>query len=279
MTGTSLVTYEQKWQDRAEKAVEFEPLTGGQWLSVKGGQLMIGEQVMPGNQAMVIVLDSVMENTYYGERYDAENPMPPICYAMARGGDDLFPHLEMQKDPYFQPQHWDGDYVAGCQGCPMNEWGSANQGRGKACQNRRRLTLIPAGFYSVRKGSRDLDEEIFDDPKHFQTADIAFFKTPVTSVKNWAKYVNTLAGGVRRPPYGVITRLYLEPDPVTQYAVHFEMIDVVPDHLADIIMDRNEAAAHMPLVGYQAPDAERLAKQKNGSVRGGGGGFRAGGRR
>lgn len=279
MTGTSLVNYEQKWQAEAEKAVEFEPLTGGQWLSVKGGQLMIGEQAMPGNQAMVIVLDSVMENTYYGVRYDADNPMPPICYAMARGGDELFPHLSMQENEYFQPQHWDGNFVAGCQGCPMNEWGSAELGKGKACQNRRRLTLIPAGFYSPRKGSRDLDEEIFTDPKHFQQAEAAFFKTPVTSVSNWAKYVNQLAGGPRRPPHGVITRLWVEPHATYQFEILFEMVDLVPDDIAEIIMDRHDAAAKMPLLGYQPPDAERLAKQKNGSVRGGGGGFRQGGRR
>lgn len=279
MTGTSLINYEEKWQQKAERAVEHEPLTGGQWLSVKGGQLMIGEQVMPGNQAMVVVLDSVMENTFYGVRFDADNPMPPICYAMARGGDELFPHLDMQKDPYFEPQNWDGNYVAGCQGCPKNEWGSADQGKGKACQNRRRLTLIPAGFYSPKKGSRDFDEEIFDDPKHYKSAEVAFFKLPVTSVSNWAKYVNQLAGGPRRPPFGVITRIYLEPHAVHQYEVCFEMLDLVPDHLADAIMDRNEAAVKMPLLGYQPPDAERLAKQKNGSVRGGGGGFRQGGGR
>lgn len=279
MSGTSLVTYEEKWQQKAERAVEFEPLTGGQVLSVKGGILMLGEQAMPGNQVAVVILDSVHENTYYGIRYDQDNPMPPICYAMARGGDELFPHLDMQKDPYFEPQHWDGNFVAGCEGCPMNEWGSADQGKGKACQNRRRLTVIPAGYYTPRKGSREFDLELFDDPKHYQAADPAFLKLPVTSVSNWAKYVNQLAAGPRRPPYGVITRIFVEPHAQFQYQVCFETLDLVPDHIADQVMARNEAAEKMPLSGYAAPDKERLEKQRTGSVRGGAGGFRQGGRR
>lgn len=286
MTGTSLVTYEQKWEDRAEKAVASEPLTGGQWLSVKGGQLMIGEQALPGNQAALIVLDSVKENTYYGARFDPDAPLPPICYALARDADDLFPHVDMQKDmSYFYPQHWSGvegkSDPLGCQGCPMNEWGSAAQGRGKACQNRRRLSVIPAGYYTAKRGSRDMDLTLMDDEKHFKLAELAFFKLPVTSVANWSKYVNQLSGSVRRPPYGVVTRVFLEPHAQHQYEVCFEMIDVVPDYLADIIMDRNDAAQQMPLLGYQPPDAERLAKNKAGSVRGGGGSFRqgSGGRR
>lgn len=278
MSSTALTTYSEKWEQKADRAVEFEPLLTGQWLSVKGGQLMIGDVALPGNQACMIVLDSVFENTYYGKRYDQDNPMPPICYAMARPGQELFPHIEMQKDPYFEPQHWDGQYVAGCQGCPMNEWGSADQGKGKACQNRRRLTVIPAGQYLPKKGSRDFDLELFDDAKTFQSVEEAHFKLPVTSVGNWAKYVNQVAGAVRRPPAGVITRVYVEPHPTFQYTVCFEMIDIVPDEFAEVIMARNEAAEKVPLVGYQAPDAERLAKQKNGSVRGGGGGFRQGAR-
>lgn len=283
MTGTSLVTYEQKWEDRAAKQVASEPLTGGQWLSVKGGQLVIGEQAMPGNQALVVVIDSVFENTYYMGRFDADAPLPPTCYALSRSGEELFPHLDMQKDMgYFFPQHWAGapgqSPVLGCQGCPRNEWGTADQGRGKACQNRRRLTIIPAGWYEPIKGSRDFKLNLFDDVKAFQTSDIAFFKMPVTSVSNWSKYVNSLAASVRRPSYGVVTRIYLENHAAHQYEVCFELVDVIPDQFADAIMDRNDAAVQMPLLGYQPPDPERLAKAA-GSVRGGGGGFRQGGRR
>lgn len=270
MTGTALVNYEDRYAQDAKKVAESEPLSGGTWLSARGGQLMIGDQALPGAQAAVIVVDSVRENTYYGAKYDPDAPLPPTCYAMGRDADALFPHLDMQKAmDYFQPQHIAGGQVMGCEGCPMNEWGSAAQGRGKACQNRRRLTVIPAGFYVPKPGSRDFTLELFDDPQHFRAAELAYFKLSVTSVSNWAKYVNQLAANVRRPPYGVVTRLHIEPHQKHQYEACFDLIDLVPEQLADAIIQRHDAAEQMPLLGYQAPDAERLQKAAAGGLRGG----------
>ncbi len=270
MTGTALVSYEDRWAEQAQKAAEAEPAQGGTWLTAKGGQLMIGDMALPGNQAAVIVLDSIRENTFYGARYDPENPLPPICYAMGRDEEAMFPHLDMQKDlNYFKPQHWREGAVYGCDGCPMNEWGSADQGNGKACQNRRRLTLIPAGLFNPKPGSRDFDLELFTDPKHFAETEQAFFKMPVTSVRNWAKYVQQLAGSIRRPPHGVVTRIALEPHQKHQYEVVFEVVDLIPDELAEIIMRRNEAATQQPLTGYLPPDQDRMtAAQGGGAING-----------
>ena len=266
MTGTALATYDEKWAQHAEKAAAAEPLSSGTWLTAKGGQLTIGEQALPGNQAAVVVLDSYRENTYYGAKFDPDTPLPPICYALARDNDTMFPHIAgMQKDmAYFTPQHFENGNVAGCEGCPMNEWGSAGQGRGKACQNRRRLMVIPAGYYTPRHGSRDFDLNLFDDPKAFQQAEIAYMKLPVTSVGNWAKYVNQLATSVRRPPFGVVTRIHLEPHQKHQYEVCFELVDNIPDAFAEIMMDRHAAAEALPLVGYNPPDPERLQHKHSG---------------
>ena len=272
MTGTALTTYDDRWAQDAQKAAAAEPLQAGTWLSAKGGQLSIGEEVLPGAQAAVIVLDSYAENTYYSDRYDPENPLPPVCFAMGRDGDTMFPMLDaMKKDMnYFTPQHIVQGQILGCDGCPMNEWGSADQGRGKACQNRRRLAVIPAGFYTPRRGSRDFDLQLFADPTHFKTAEVAHFKIPVTSVKNWATYVHQLASSMRRPPHGVVTRLAVVPHQKFQYEITFEPIETVPDELAQIIIDRHDAAVQLPMQGYQAPDPEQLTA----AAAGGRGGFR-----
>lgn len=276
MTGTALQTYDERWAQDAQKAAAAEPLQAGTWLSAKGGQLTIGQEVLPGAQAALIVLDGYAENTYYGERYDPENPLPPTCFAMARDGAEMSPDIEsMKKDmSYFMPQHVVGGQILGCDGCPMNQWGSAAQGRGKACQNRRRIAVIPAGYYTPRRGSRDFDLQLFEDPKHFQQAEIAYFKIPVTSVKNWATYVHSLSSGMRRPPHGVVTRLSLVPHQQYQYEVVFEPVEQVPDALAEIIMQRHDAATQQALVGYQAPDAERLEKARTGGNNRRNGGFR-----
>ena len=265
----ALTTYDEKWATMAQKAAEAEPVNAGTWLSARGGELVIGGEALPGAQAAVIIIDSFNENTYYEGKYNPEEPMPPVCYAAGRDGETMFPSEAMQVDlNYFQPQHMDGGTVLGCQGCPMNQWGSAAQGRGKACQNRRRLTLIPAGQYVPReRNSRDLVLEVFDDARHFEQADIAFFKIPVTSVKNWAKYVHQLATSVRRPPAGVMTRLAIVPHAENQIEVTFEMLDLVPDSLADIVIGRRQTAEALPMPVYLPPEDKGRQRTRQGNFR------------
>lgn len=252
MTSTQITTYDDAYAKRAAKATQEEQLKGGTFISTRGGILKVGEQEMPGNQALVVILDWVRENTYYEGRFDPDNPMPPTCYAFARGveqEEEMGPHPSMQDYPaYFKPQH------SQCKGCPMNEWGSADKGRGKACQNRRRLTVLPAGVFIPRKGSRDFDIEAYDDVAHYEQADVAFMKLPVTSVENWAKYVNQVSAAVNRSPDGVFTRIFTEPHDKWQYTVNFEYLDKVPPELAAVMIRRADAAQAADMQGYMAPD-------------------------
>lgn len=261
MTGREIVNYDEMWAKQAAAAASTEQITGGTFISTRGGVLAMGDEVMPGNSCCVIILDSIRENTFYAERFDPDTPAAPVCYAFARDGAELAPHESMQKDPnYFIPQSVE------CNGCPHNEWGTADKGRGKACQNRRRLALIPAGYYKERRGSRDLDLEIFTEIDHYAKAEIAFMKLPVTSVKDWAKYVNSINATVQRPPFGVISRIYLEPHPQWQYTVGFEMLDKVPDELVTTILARHEEAQKAIIQGYVPPEEKPPAPQ--GSLRG-----------
>jgi hypothetical protein len=121
------------------------------------------------------------------------------------------------------------------------------------------MALLPAGYYSPKKGSRDFDLSLFDDPEHFKTADIAYLKLNVMSVKDWARYVTTLASQYRRPPMGVISRVYLEPDPKSQFRVKFEMIEELPVEMYDTIMERYEEAQREIIFGYAPPSGEAAA--------------------
>ena len=257
MTGTDITSYEQQWADAAKRAAKAEPPPQGQFFSIKGGTLSLGEIQMPGNQACVIILDSVRENTYYEGKYTEGENNPPVCYAYGRDGGEMAPHNSMRpyveqgtdaNPSFFKPQHFP------CIGCWANEWGSADQGRGKACQERRRLTMIPAGMYSPRPKSRDFDLTPFDDPAHYADASVAMLRLPVTSVNGWAQYLNQISATLHRPPHGVITHIEVVPDPKSQYKVLFECLGLVPDELASVIMDRNAAQEQMPFTGYQPPD-------------------------
>jgi len=256
----ALTNYDEAWAKQAETYTEQFQAQGGTFLSTRAGVLSFGDEELRGNQACVIVLDSVFENTMYEGKFNPDEATAPLCYAFGRDKDEMAPHESMQLDAYFKPQH------ETCQGCKWNEWGSADTGRGKACQNRVRLALIPAGYYQPKKGSRDMDLELFADPKHFQTADVAFIKLPVTSVELWGKYVRSVAAASNRPPHGVVTRMFLEPHAKFQYQVHFETIELVSNELASIVMARHEEAVKQVIQGYRVPEERPAAPQ--GSLRG-----------
>ncbi len=262
-----IVNYDELYARRAQRATDSEQLRSGTFLSTRGGVMKLGEEVMPGAQVCVVILDWVRENTLYADPFVADSPKPPICYAFARGPAEeaeMGPHHSMQADAnYFKPQSAD------CASCSHNQWGSADKGRGKACQNRRRLTMIPAGMFAPKRGSRDFDLDLFLEPKHYETADPAFMKLPVTSVESWGKYVNQIGQATGRSPDGVITRIFIEPHAKYQYMVNFEFIEKVPDELVQIVMKRADAAQQAKTEGYLPPREDEGPKPAHGgSLRG-----------
>lgn len=243
------------WDQQADEYTQQEALTGVKTFSTQGGTLSLGEDDMPGNMIAVVVLDAIMENTYYETRFDEDDPTPPTCFAMGRDPKTMGPPLDHMEETDPDVKFFDPPSEK-CAGCPMNEWGSSDRGRGKACQNRRRLAVIPAGEFIKRRGSRDLDLELFDDKGHFADADMAYLKVPVTSAKAWSKYVHQLSKSVRRPPYGVVTIISLVPDKKSQFCMEFEMEEEIPDHLVPTIIERHKDAMDNIIRYYTPPDAE-----------------------
>jgi hypothetical protein len=265
--GNEITRYDAVFAEaQAKQLAETRQTGGAKVISTRGGVLSFEDEELPGNQMCVIVLDSVHENTYYAEKFDQDKPAAPTCYAYGRlKGEDMAPHESMQAFPnYFVPQHDE------CSGCPMNEWGSADTGRGKACQNRERLAIIPAGYFQKRKNSRDFDLELFDDPKHFESADIVFLKLPPTSLEYWAKFLSQIGAAHRRPSWGVVARVWLEPHAKHQYHVRFEMLELLPDALVPTVMARVEEAAAGIITPYTPPEEreEEAAPAARGGLRG-----------
>lgn len=249
--GKELAKFDPKWGAMAQEYADQERGGGLAAVSTRGGVLKVGDQEMPGNRMCVLILDAVRENTYYGRKFDPEHSLPPICYALGRDEREMRPHTAMKEHSFFEAQSSD------CASCPMAEWGSSPTGRGKACSNRRRLLLLPAGDYVKVKGSRgEYDLELYDDERHFEDADMAVLKLPVTSVKNFTKYVSLVAKRYGRPPAGVFTEIFVEPDPNSQYKIHFDLIDEVPDELAEVVLARHEEARDAILEPYRPPQDE-----------------------
>jgi len=105
----------------------------------------------------------------------------------------------------------------------------------------------------MEPGARDWSCDLFDGEEHFQTADVARVKVPVTSVRNFNTYVQTVSQQFQLPPVGVVTRLYLEPDNKTQFQMRFEVVDKVKQHLLPTILERRTSVVNEPVQGYSAP--------------------------
>lgn len=264
---TALTTYDAK---RAAAAAQYtkqvRSAPSSDLLSLKGGLFSLGEESL-GDQLCVVVLNSVWENTYFKDRFVEGVPAAPTCYAYGRSAEEMAPHPSMAEHPdHFVPQS------ESCNTCPMNEWGSAPTGKGKACSNRERLFVIPAGEYSPIPKSKDMHLDLFDGTTregqaHFLEAEGLVLKLPVTSVSNWNEYVRKLAG-LGQPPFGVATRMHIERHPKFQYEVKFEMIDALPDEVFDILHKRNEEAGGEYLMQPYSPPRTDDERERRNGIRG-----------
>jgi hypothetical protein len=268
-TGTEIVDWEAQMRREAEIAAGAQRSAGGggKFFSTQAGVLQFDGTPLPGNQMAVIILADIMENSFYDGPFDPSSPASPVCFAFGHAEEDMEPHEKVDQDDYFTRQN------PQCHDCPRNEWGSADTGRGKACKNVMRLALIPAGQYKGKGTGRNqtFELELYDDPSHFAKAEAAFLKLPVMSVKNYAKYVKALAADLGRPPHGVITNIYIEPDPKSQYKVCFEAIDKAPRDLLQTLIQRHAAENASIDFPYSPPrdeEAEAAPAKANNKLRG-----------
>lgn len=237
----AVTTWDERLAAMAAEAQAAEPASAGAFISVRGGQLTIGGNAVPGNKILAIVIDSVHENAFYVGKYDPDNVMPPKCFAFGRNDADMEPAEACAESAEHEQ----------CKGCPNNEWGTADTGRGKACQNRRRLALI-------------LEEQL----ENLEDAEPLYLKLPVTSVSNWKGYVNDLATKQKRPPFSVLTEISVVPDPNTQFRVKFRCEATVDPEALDALEAKQKEVAEkieFPYTSYE--DALATAKPAAAATR------------
>lgn len=228
-----------QWQDElakyAQEASTSEKFVAGKFFSIKGGALTLDDQPIKGNAVDVVVVGSIFENTYYPGKYDPNNVSPPTCYAFGDTEAGMAPHPDAA-----EPQS------ESCATCKWNKWGSSSKGEGKACQNRRRLAMIPAG-------ANDLDAA------NVQGAEVVYLKVPVTSTRYWAAFVKGLANIVKRPPFAVVTRFAAHPDPRTQVRLSFDYAAPLPDEVIPAVLARVEEQKEAIRFPYSKPEAAEAA--------------------
>lgn len=252
-TGTDIVKWDEELAKYADQSAATEASTGSglQSFSLRSGVLSIDDNAMPNNEMAVIVLDSILENVFYLEDYDPDNPVPPSAYALGRDedtmrwSDDSIPEMETP----------DGmEKIAGelCNDTWINSWGSADKGRGKACRNIRRLLLIPAGTIDKKTGAF----ELIEDEEHYASVKPAFLKVPPTSITNWANYVKQLKASLRKPPFAIATRIKVVPDGKSQFKVTFEALEEVPEALLGVMLKRHKEAEELIMQPYDLSERD-----------------------
>lgn len=267
--GTDVVDWEAEMKAQAAIAAGAQRSAGGggKFFSIKAGVLSFDDNPLPGNQMAVVILADVMENSWYDGPYDPTTPASPKCFAFGRHEEAMEPHVKVDQEDYFERQH------DTCSDCPRNEWGSAATGKGKDCKNVMRIAMIPAGQYKPQGRGRNVthDLELYEDEAHFARAEAAFLKVPVMSVKNYSKYVKQLAADIGRPPWGVITNVWVEPDPKSQFKVMFELVDTLGPELLPAVMNRHKAEESTIDFPYSPPleeEAESAPAKSNNKLRG-----------
>lgn len=174
-------------------------------ISFRSGVLSVGGQPIPGNTMTQIVVGTAYERSLYDGPFDPNKIKNPVCFALSIDGEEMAPHANS-----LHPQN------ETCKGCPMDDWGSAGEGRrGKACKEMRRLAVIPADKL-----------ESVDDIKN---SELAMAKIPVTSVSNWSNYVHKVGAMLNVPFWAVITRMTVKPHIKNQFEVLFDLEDPVDD--------------------------------------------------
>lgn len=233
----AIMSYEEEMAQYAKEVSEqVKPPSGGS-ISFKGG-LSIDGQRMEDDKAPVIVLDFCYENNLYEGDYDPDDVKSPVCFALGKSEEELAPHPDSEK-----PQ------ADKCQGCEHNQWGSAQKGKGKACQNRRRLICISANY---------------DDPEELKEAPLKRAKLPVTSGRNWDGYVTGLAREMTGPRY-MKTELSVHTGGKTMVEIKFKRVDFVSPDLIPAIREKLGEATDLLNAPYPKNEPKEEAPPAKGN--------------
>lgn len=178
-----LMSYDEafaKLQARAQTELNKEANTGSEgapFINTQGKNFAIGDEEDFGDSIQCIVLASSFFNVYYDAPFVPGNKSAPACYAVASTEDELVP---ADNAPAKQAD--------ACADCPLNEYGTSQNGNGKACSNRRRLAVILLS---------DLEEG---------NLRICQLSIPPTGLKFWGRYTKAIARQHGVSPAGVVTR-------------------------------------------------------------------------
>lgn len=223
-----------KWEEelaRQAKEVAATERPSISTISLKSGVMRYQDQVVPGNKLQVVVAAFAFEHKWFKNKYDPDVIEIPACFALSETGKDMAPHEKSQ-----EKQH------EICASCDLFQFGSADNGKGKACKEVRRLALVPVDG--------------------IEGGEMALLSVPVTSVKNWSNYVNQVAAQYSRPPWAVITEISVVPDAKTQFKVTFSTAGMLSEDYLGMMHEKSKKALEVLLAPYEPIEQEETPAPK-----------------
>lgn len=206
-TSTAVVNIQDALRKQAEaNASRVEPGSGK---SIRIGQdksFTLPDGTKTRESLQLVVVDFVSRNEYYEGAYNKDDITPPNCFAIHPEPKQLAPSDN-------SPDKQCDD----CASCPMNQFGSAPTGAGKACKNTRVLAVMPP--------DADDDTEIWT------------LKVSPTAIKAFDGFVAGVNRAFQLPPVGVVVTVgfsdakdfpsleFTDPQLNENVAVHFSRQD------------------------------------------------------
>jgi hypothetical protein len=225
-------------------------------LSLRSGVLSYMGNALKERHIDVVLLWGTVWHKFYSQRFDPNNIVNPTCFAVGEDEDtEMTPHENVEEPQSGFTKNEAGDTVRNtCASCPKFQWGTATRDglptRGKACRETRRLVLIP--------------KAALESPEAVLKAELAIVDVPVTSLKKYGQFVNTLAVSVKRPMYTVVTRLEIVPDLDSQFKLEFTPIDMVNDSaVVYALREKRKEALRAAVIPYDETYLQGESDDKN----------------
>lgn len=210
---TALASFQNDIQAELKDLNKFAPPATGTSISTKGKIFTLPNgQTSPGPMNAIIV-DWRYFNSYFEGVYNASNIKPPVCWAINKAPAEL---TASDKAPKKQNDT--------CEECAMNQWGTGQSGRGKACKNACRLAIIPANF----------DEK---------TKPMMLNVSP-TGLKQWGTYLNRLKTQLGMLPVQVTTSISFNPNEAYP-SLLFDLGDKIDEDKYPMLAAMREKAQEM----------------------------------
>lgn len=249
---TAVVNWQDQMEREAKEASQQERAAASS-ISLRAGVISYQGNPVPNNKLQVVILDSCLERSLYEGSFDPDNIRSPVCYALAKSSirDNKWGFYDVKPaDNVMKRQN------ETCEGCPKDKWGSqikdGKPAKGKACQERRRLLLIPA---------REAEQL---QPENILSAEVALLRMPVTSVRFWGQFVNNCAALMGRPPHGIITEISTAPDIKHQFNVTFQAKTKLPDDSLAAISKKREMVQSILMKGYDPQEEKEVREPSTG---------------